>query len=233
MARLMRFQDRRDAGRHLAALLRNAGYALKNPLVLALPRGGVPVGYEVARALRAPLDVFVVRKLGVPGHEELAFGAVSSNGVRILNRDVIEDLNVPGDVIDEVAARELRELERRERAYREGRPAPPAWGRTVILVDDGLATGATMRAAVAAVRRSEPARVVVAVPVAAPAAYDEFRREVDAVACVFTPEPFHAVGLWYQDFSQTDDDEVRDLLARSARELGPEPPAFAQAWTHS
>ncbi|HEU4409949.1 MAG TPA: phosphoribosyltransferase [Polyangiaceae bacterium] len=229
MARAMRFQNRRDAGRHLAALLRSAGFGSKNPLVLALPRGGVPVGYEVARALRAPLDVFVVRKLGAPGHEELALGAVSSNGVRILNQDVVEALGVPADIIDAVAARELLELERRERAYREGRPAPPVWGRTVILVDDGLATGATMRAAVAALRRSEPAQIVVAVPVASPAAYDEFSREVDAIACVFTPEPFHAVGLWYQDFTQTEDEEVRDLLGRSSREIGPEAPAFAQA----
>jgi putative phosphoribosyl transferase len=232
MARAMRFQNRRDAGRRLASILREAGYASKAPLVLALPRGGVPVGYEVARALRAPLDVFVVRKLGAPGREELALGAVSSNGVRILNRDVIEELGVPDDVIDEIAARELRELARRELAYREGHPAPPVWGRTVILVDDGLATGATMHAAVAAVRRSEPARVVVAVPVASPWAYDEFRREVDAIACVFTPEPFHAVGLWYQDFAQTDDDEVRELLGRSSRELGPEARAFAPAAAH-
>lgn len=219
MARAMRFQNRRDAGRHLATLLRREGFAARRPLVLALPRGGVPVGYEVARALRAPLDVFVVRKLGVPGHEELALGAVSSNGVRILNDEVIESLGVPAEVIDEVAERELRELERRERAYREGRSAPAAWGRTVVLVDDGLATGATMRAAVAALRRSEPAHLVVAVPVASPQAYRELRHQVDAIACIHVPDPFHAVGLWYQDFAQTDDDEVRELLARSSSEL--------------
>ena len=229
MARALRFHNRRTAGRHLAQVLRNEGFAARRPLVLALPRGGVPVGYEVARALRAPLDVFVVRKLGVPGHEELALGAVSSGGVRILNREVVEALNIPGEVIDEVAQRELRELERRECAYREGRPAPPVRGRTVILVDDGLATGATMRAAVAAVRSAGPDRVVVAVPVAAPEAYDEFRREVDAVACLSTPDPFHAVGLWYQDFGQTDDAEVRELLARAAHERAYEPSGLVAA----
>lgn len=218
MARAIRFLNRRDAGRHLAGVLYKEGYAARRPLVLALPRGGVPVGYEVARALRAPLDVFVVRKLGVPGHEELAFGAVASGGVRILNDEIVDAMRLPPDVIEEVTAGERRELERREIAYREGRPAPAAWGRTVILVDDGLATGATMHAAVAAIRRSEPARIVVAVPVASPQAYDEFRRRVDAVACLFTPEPFHAVGLWYHDFSQTEDGEVRDLLARSSFE---------------
>jgi predicted phosphoribosyltransferase len=220
MARAIRFDNRRTAGRQLAHVVRDLGYASRRPTVLALPRGGVPVGYEIARALRAPLDAFVVRKLGVPGQEELALGAVASGGVRVLNGDVIESLGLPDEVIDEVAWRELREIERREFAYREGRPAPHVGGRTALLVDDGLATGATMRAAVAAVRRAGPERVVVAVPVASPEAYDALRRDVDDLVCLFTPEPFRAVGLWYRDFRQTEDDEVRALLARAAFEVG-------------
>jgi predicted phosphoribosyltransferase len=214
------FRDRYEAGRLLAEQL--TAYAGRpDVLVLALPRGGVPVAYEVARALGAPLDVFAVRKLGVPGHEELAMGAIASGGVYVLNDEVVQALRIPSRVIEAVAARELRELGRRERAYRDGRPAPVVRGRTVILVDDGLATGSTMRAAVAALRRLGPARVVVAVPTAAPATCAELRREADECACAITPEPFYAVGLWYEDFSQTTDDEVRDLLARAAAPASP------------
>jgi predicted phosphoribosyltransferase len=186
--------------------------------VLALPRGGVPVAYEVARALHAPLDVFLVRKLGLPGHEELAMGAVASGGVRVLNRDVVERLQIPDELIDAVTRRELQELERRERAYRGDRPFPDVHGKTVILVDDGLATGSTMRAAAEALRQQRPARLVVAVPAGSPETCDEFRAEVDEVVCAITPQPFYAVGLWYDDFSQTTDDEVRELLAAAQQE---------------
>ena len=205
------FQDRAEAGRRLARDL--SAYAGRpDILVLALPRGGVPVAYEVARALDAPLDVFVVRKLGVPGHEELAMGAIASGGVRVLNDDVVQALAVPNHVIDRIAAQEQQELARREQAYRGSRPSPQVQGRVVILVDDGLATGATMRAAVAAVRQQAPARVVVGVPVAAPEVCAEFARLVDDVVCVVTPEPFYSVGVWYDTFSQTTDEEVRRLL---------------------
>ena len=214
-----RFLDRAEAGRELAAQL--AGYGGRDDvLVLALPRGGVPVGYEVARALGAPLDVFIVRKLGVPGHEELAMGALASGGVRVLNETVVEQLRIPGQVIDAVARREQAELERREREYRDGRPSPEVRGRTVILVDDGVATGATMRAAAEALRRLEPARIVVAVPVAAGETCDEFRDRVDDVVCTLTPEPFWGVGMWYRDFEQTTDEEVRALLAGAVAERG-------------
>jgi predicted phosphoribosyltransferase len=184
-------------------------------LVLALPRGGVPVGFEVAQILNAPLDVFLVRKLGVPGHEELAMGALASGGVVVRNSEVVDRLGIPDRVIAEVAAREQRELDRREQAYRDDRPAPDVRGKTVLLVDDGLATGATMRAAAAALREQGPARIVVAVPIAAPETCEDFRGQVDEIICAITPEPFYAVGLWYDDFSQTTDDEVRDLLARA------------------
>ena len=208
----MLFRDRVDAGRQL--LSRLAGYRGRpDVLVLALPRGGIPVGYEVARGLGAPLDVFVVRKLGVPGQEELAMGAIASGGVRVVNDDVVDALRIPPAVLDRVAAEEARELERRQRSYRGGRPAPDVTGRTVILVDDGLATGSTMRAAVAALRQLGPARIVVAVPVAARPTCDDLRREVDEIVCLATPEPFMAVGRFYDDFSQTTDDEVRELLA--------------------
>jgi predicted phosphoribosyltransferase len=211
----MRFRDRTEAGRVLAEGLTN--YAGRpDVVVLALPRGGVPVAFEAARALRAPLDVFVVRKLGVPGHEELALGAIASGGTRVLNDDVVRLLHIPPETIDAVTRGEEQELQRRERAYRGDRPPLDVRGRTVILVDDGLATGATMRAAVAALRQRQPDRVVVAIPVAAPATCEEFAREVDSLVCARTPEPFGAVGLWYEDFSQTTDDEVRDLLARAA-----------------
>src|SRR5438094_4996598 len=211
-----RFRDRHEAGRRLADKL--VAYA-KRPdvLVLALPRGGVPVAYEVARSLQAPLDVFLVRKLGVPGYEELAMGAVATGGVRVLNDEIVNGLRIPDDVIDAVTAWEQQELARRERLYRGDRPPPDVRGRTVILVDDGLATGASMHAAIAALRRQQPAHIVVAVPIAAPETCDALRAEVDDVVCAITPEPFHAVGLWYDDFSQTTDEEVRDLLARAAR----------------
>ncbi|HEX8201614.1 MAG TPA: phosphoribosyltransferase [Isosphaeraceae bacterium] len=218
-----RFRDRREAGRVLAEGL--AEYAGRpDVLVLALPRGGVPVGFEVARALGAPLDAFLVRKLGVPGHEELALGAIASGGVRLLNDDVVRRLQIPPEVIDAVAAAQGEELERRQRAYRGDRPAPPVRDRVGILVDDGLATGASMRAAVAALRRQGPARIVVAVPVAARSTCAELRGEVDRVVCARTPEPFRAVGLWYEDFSQTTDEEVRDLLAQAADATGPAAP---------
>ena len=209
------FRDRHDAGRRLAAKL--AGYARRpDVLVLALPRGGVPVGYEVAQALGAPLDVFVVRKLGVPGYEEVAMGAVATGGVRVLNDDIVAGLRIPDYLIDAVAERELEELGRRERLYRGGRPPPDVRQRTVILVDDGLATGATMLAAIKALRKLQPARIVVAVPIAARDTCEALRAEVDEVICAITPEPFQAVGRWYEDFSQTSDEEVRELLARRA-----------------
>jgi len=207
----MIYRDRIEAGKHLAAQL--AHYANRDDLlVLALPRGGVPVAYEVAKALRAPLDIFLVRKLGVPGYEELAMGAIATGGVRVLNDDVVEQLFIPAGVIDSVSANELRELERRERAYRGNRPEPEVRGKTVILVDDGLATGSTMRAAAAALRQQSPARIIVAVPVSAPQTCDEYRMGVDEIVCATTPEPFYGVGRWYKDFSQTTDEEVRDLL---------------------
>ena len=210
----MIFRDRTDAGRRLAERL--GEYAGRpGVLVLALPRGGVPVAFEVARALGAPLDVFLVRKLGVPGHEELAMGAIATGGVRVVNESVVRELGISGEVIDAVAGRERAELERRERAYRGERPAPEVRGRTVILVDDGLATGSTMRAAALAVGRGEPERAVVAVPVAARVTCAELLAEVDDVVCAATPEPFYGVGRWYEDFSQTTDEEVRELLARA------------------
>ncbi len=210
------FRDRSDAGRILASKL--SKYKQRpDVLVLGLPRGGIPVAFEVAQELNAPLDVFLVRKLGLPGHEELAMGAIASGGVRVLNADVVNLFRVPLDVIDHVAEKEQAELNRREQAYRQGRPPPRIQGRTVIVVDDGLATGSTMRAAVAAVRQKNPARIVVAVPVAAPSTCDELRGEVDEGICAETPEPFHAVGLWYEDFSQTTDAEIRELLDRAAQ----------------
>jgi putative phosphoribosyl transferase len=212
------FRNRSEAGRLLAATLPK--YADKpDVIVLALPRGGVPVGYEVAHALHAPLDVFVVRKLGIPGHEELAMGAVATGGVRVLNDQVVRGLGIPDYVIDAVANWELQELQRRERLYRGNRPPPDVRGKTVILVDDGLATGSTMLAAVQALRKLGPARIVVAVPVASGDTCQLFEEYVDEVVCAATPEPFYAVGLWYRDFSQTTDEEVRELLERSAMEV--------------
>jgi predicted phosphoribosyltransferase len=210
----MRFRDRAEAGQVLAGRLEE--YAGRDDVVvLALPRGGVPVGFELARRLGAPLDVFLVRKLGVPGHAELAMGAIASGGVRVLNDDVVAGLGIVDEQIEQIAAAEERELERREQLYRDGRAPVDIAGRTVLLVDDGLATGASMRAAVRAVRKRQPAKVVVAVPVASEQTCAEFRSETDDVVCAVTPEPFVAVGAWYHDFRQTTDDEVRDLLARA------------------
>jgi putative phosphoribosyl transferase len=209
-----RFRDRTEAGRYLAELL--GEYAGRDDVVvLALPRGGVPVGYEVAKVLGAPLDVFVVRKLGVPGHPELAMGAIATGGVLVLDEGLVRRLGISEEQIRRAVEYELRELERREAAYRGGREPPNLQGKTVVLVDDGLATGATMRAAALAVRKYNPERVVVAVPVAAAQTCDEFRGDVDDIVCAVTPKPFHAVGLWYEDFSQTSDEEVRELLARA------------------
>jgi putative phosphoribosyl transferase len=214
--RVRRFQDRYEAGRRLAREL--GDYAGRDDvLVVALPRGGVPVGYEVARALGAPLDVMQVRKLGVPGHEELAMGAIASGGVRIVSENVVEALGIPERVIATVAAAEAQELERRERIYREGRLFPDVRGRTVILVDDGLATGSTMRAAAAALRSLGAARRVAAVPVAPRESCDAMREVVDDLVCARIPERFLAVGEWYEDFSQTSDEEVSELLRRGQR----------------
>ena len=208
------FADRREAGAVLADRLKQ--FANRDDIVvLALPRGGVPVGYEVARALGARLDVFVVRKLGMPGHPELAMGAIASGGIRVLNEEVRESFAISRAAIEAVTRAEQSELERRERTYRDGRPPVQVDRRIVILVDDGLATGSTMRAAALAVRRLHAARVVVAVPVGARQTCETLRNVADEVVCALTPEPFRAVGLWYADFSQTTDDEVRQLLARA------------------
>ena len=207
-----KYPDRRAAGQALAARLGQCA-RLPGALVLALPRGGVPVAHEVARELALPLDVFIVRKLGVPGHEELAMGAIASGGVRVLNREVIDDLGLPADTIEAVTTAELAELHRRERLYRAHRPPLDVRGRTVILIDDGLATGSTMRAAVAAVREQRAARVIVAVPVAPPDTCDTLASEADEVICPLCPYHFEAVGQWYENFAQTTDEEVRALLA--------------------
>lgn len=213
------FNDRREAGVALAARLDN--YKDRNDVVvLALPRGGVPVAYEVAQRLRAPLDVFLVRKLGMPGHPEFAMGAIASGGVRVLNEDIVRWYRIPEAVIDQVARQEQAELERRERAYRDRTPPLQLKGRTVLLIDDGLATGSSMKAAVQAVRAHEPARIVVAVPVGAPDTCREFEDVADETVCARTPEPFSAVGLWYRDFSQTSDAEVRELLQDSTEAVG-------------
>jgi predicted phosphoribosyltransferase len=219
---MRRFEDRVQAGRVLAERLRARFGGRDDVTVLALPRGGVPVGYEVAKALGAPLDVFLVRKLGVPGHEELAMGAIAGGGVRVMNPSVLSMIDVPQREIDRIARMEEVELARRAEAYRASGAAPAVRGRTVILVDDGLATGSTMRAAAGAMKTLGPAAIIVAVPVAARETCDELAEEVDEVVCLHTPEPFHAVGLWYDDFSQTTDDEVRELLeaARAARPPG-------------
>jgi predicted phosphoribosyltransferase len=209
------FVDRAEAGELLAEKL-SAYRDRDDVVVLALPRGGVPVAREVARRLRVPLDVYVVRKLGVPGHEELAMGAIATGGVRLLNHDVIDALGIPMNVIDAVTSREQQELERREQAYRGGRGPIALTNKTVILVDDGLATGATMRAAVMAARQQQPARVIVAVPVGAVSTCADLAAEADDVVCVRTPDPFVAVGLWYRDFTPTTDHEVRSLLGKDS-----------------
>ncbi|HEY2934328.1 MAG TPA: phosphoribosyltransferase [Acidobacteriota bacterium] len=213
----MLFKDRTEAGRFLAEKLRRYRFQ-PGVIVLALPRGGVPVAFEVARELDVPLDVFLVRKLGVPGHEELAMGAIASGGVRVVNNDVVQYLRIPPDVIDAVAEREQQELQRRERAYRGNKARLSVAGKTVILVDDGLATGSTMRAAALALRRQNPAQLVVAVPVASASTCQEFKRDVDEIICARTPEPFVAVGYWYTDFSQTTDEQVHDLLEKAERQ---------------
>jgi putative phosphoribosyl transferase len=211
------FPNRIEAGRQLAEKLdKYAG--LKDVIVLGLPRGGVPIGYEVAKRLRAPLDVFTVRKLGVPGFEELAAGAIASGGVRVLNEDVMRAIPHADEVIEAVTARETAELERREQIYRQGRPPPELRDRIVILVDDGLATGATMRAAVKALRQRGAAKIVVAVPVGPPDTCREIEKEADETVCLSTPAFFQAVGQYYEDFSQTSDEDVRELLARGAQE---------------
>ena len=215
------FQDRFAAGRVLATLLER--YAGRNDvLVLALPRGGVPVAFEISRALQVPLDVFLVRKLGVPGHEELAMGALASGGTRVLHESVVRELNIPDEIIERVAAREQQELERREQVFREGRPPLDVSGRTMILVDDGLATGSTMRAAARALCQMKPEKLVIAVPVGAGETCAALASEADEVVCAATPHPFHAVGLWYESFPQNTDEEVRELLARLTPSMLPE-----------
>jgi putative phosphoribosyl transferase len=210
------FRNRTEAGQILGRSLQD--YRDRpDVLVLGLPRGGVPVAYEVTRELNAPLDVFIVRKLGVPGHEELGMGAIATGGVRILHEGIVRELGITREVIDRVSQQEQQELERRERLYRGNRPAPTIEGRTVIIVDDGLATGSTMKAAVEAVRQQNPARLIVAVPTAPVETCEQLRRNADEVVCAITPEPFFAVGGSYADFSQTTDEEVRDLIERAAR----------------
>ncbi len=219
---IAKFRDRSDAGRELAGRL--GEYADRTDvLVLGLPRGGVPVAFEVARALSAPLDVFVVRKLGLPHHEELAMGAIAMGGARVLDRSLIAQAGVSEAEIERVTRREEIELERRQKQYRGDRPLPDIAGRTVILVDDGLATGSSMRVAVDALRAEHTGKIVVAVPIAPEETCEMLRAAVDEVVCALTPEPFYAVGLWYRDFSQTSDEEVRDLLERAREELAPAP----------
>jgi putative phosphoribosyl transferase len=212
---LMRFRNRSEAGRLLAQALERYKDQL-DVLVLALPRGGVPVAYEVATNLNAPLDVFIVRKLGVPGHEELAMGAIASGGIRALNTAVIKQLNIPRSAIEAVAAHEQQELERRERLYRGQKASLNIQDRTIILVDDGLATGSTMKAAVAALRQQNPRKIIVAVPTAPAETCNELQDEADEVICAVTPEPFYAVGQWYENFEQTTDAEVTELIRRDA-----------------
>jgi len=217
----MLYRDRIDAGHHLATKL--MAYANRDDvLVLALPRGGVPIGFEVAKALNAPLDIFLVRKLGVPGQEELAMGAIASGGVLVINNEVVNYLRIPKEIIDRVAQQEMQELYRREVLYRRGRDAPELAGRTIIVVDDGLATGSSMKAAVRALKQFNAAKIVVAVPLAASATCQELKVDVDEVVCAKTPEPFQAVGLWYRDFSQTTDEEVQGLLERSIQRTMPQ-----------
>jgi putative phosphoribosyl transferase len=215
----MFFRDRSEAGQLLGAQLTE--FANRDGLVLALPRGGVPVAFEVAQSLHAPLDVLVVRKLGVPGQEELAMGAIASGGVRVLNQEIVRALAISPQQIDLIVAQEMRELLRREQEYRGNRERMKVHGRTVILVDDGLATGSTMRAAVAALRHQKPQQIIIAVPVAPPSTCAEMEQAADRVVCLYTPLDFLAVGQWYQNFSQTSDAEVRELLDRAAKRVQP------------
>lgn len=209
-----RFSNRTEAGLMLAQKL-TAYTNRKDVLVMALPRGGVPVGYEVAKTLNVPLDICVVRKLGVPGHKELAMGAIASGGIRVLNYDVVSWLNISSEAIDEVAAKELRELQRRDRVYRGDRSPPDVQNHTVILVDDGIATGSTMRAAITILKQQQPKRIVVATPVAPLVVCQELKALVDEVVCLSMPDPFYAIGMWYENFAQTTDSEVRTLLEKS------------------
>jgi predicted phosphoribosyltransferase len=216
------FRDRYDAGELLAEKL--TGFANKpDVIVLALPRGGVPVGAQVARRLNVPLDVFVVRKLGLPGHPELAMGAIASGGVRVLNGDVVNSLRIPDEVIDAVTAKELQELQRRERSYRDDLPPPEVEGKTVIVVDDGVATGSTMAAAVGALRQLGAGRIIVATPTIARSTYNDLRTSADEVVAVIVPEEFYGVGQWYEDFTQTSDEEVQELLREMNRPVTPVP----------
>ena len=221
---MARFHDRVDAGQRLARELQEFADD-PDVRVFALPRGGVPVAFEVARALHAPLDVFLVRKLGLPGHEEFAMGAIASGGIVVLDHYVVQRFRVSHAQVERAIERERRELERREQRYRGDRPLPEITGRIAILVDDGLATGSTMRAAVAALRQEQPKRIIVAVPIGAPGTCDAMRDEADHVVCAVTPEPLYAVGLWYEDFRQTTDEEVEELLSRAEREWSLAPQA--------
>jgi putative phosphoribosyl transferase len=218
ITKIAKFVDRTEAGQLLAIALK--AYAKRaDVIVLGLPRGGIPVAFEVAKALHLPLDICLVRKLGVPGHKELAMGAIASDGVRVLNYDIVSSLGISSHKIDEIAAKELRELQRRDRIYRGDRPSPNLKDRTVILVDDGIATGASMRAAIAVLREEQPQSIIVAIPVAPSSICDELRAEVDKIVCLMTPEPFYAIGLWYDYFTQTTDEEVRKLLAEQATSI--------------
>lgn len=219
VATFHRFANRTEAGKLLADAL--SGYTGRSDiLILALPRGGVPVAYEVAKALSAPMDLWLVRKLGVPGQEELALGALVGKNIRVLNYDIIDLLNIDETVIDTIVAREQAELERRNRLYRQGKPPPAIEGKTIIIIDDGLATGATMRVAISSLRQAGAARIIAAVPVGAASTCDKIEEEADELICLHTPEPFYGVGQWYNDFSQTSDDEVRALLNNAATNPG-------------
>ncbi len=208
-----RFEDREEAGRLIGGMLEK--YGGEDVILLGLPRGGVPVAYAAAKVIDAPMDIFQVRKLGTPGHEELAMGAIASGGVKVLNDEVLRSINVSDEEIESVARKEQEELERRDQKYRGDRPMPRIEGRTVILVDDGLATGSSMRAVVKAIKTLNPAKIVVAVPVAAPEVCEQFTQIVDEVICVRTPTPFQAVGLWYENFGQTTDEEVTEILGKA------------------
>ncbi len=212
------FRDRTEAGRLLAKQLKPNYANCPDLLVLGLPRGGVPVAYEIAQVLHAPLDICIVRKLGVPGHKELAMGAIATGGIMVLNEDLVYSLKISQKAIEEVIVREWQELERRDRLYRGSRPIPDLSHRTVILVDDGIATGSTLKAALSTIKQQQPKRIVIAVSVAPPDVYNELKAEVDEVVCLLTPKWLYAIGLWYDDFSPTSDEEVCNLLARNMHE---------------